>query len=427
MSLLALLQAAQAMNQPQGVAMPGQTLQPQTPSYGDLSDPTLRNSRLNFLDILSNPPQMQAPPQPVQPALRTPDAITGLLALIAAMTGKNGQELAGGITQGWTGAKIGKAQQDTQLAQQQNQFQNQQAQQDYASRANVAKAQLGFAEDDESRAYNERARKEQDAALLERTKATQEGLNYRAGLKGDQKKLDQALKAVGLRYNVSREAAIDILYDQGAIDDETYAKIRPQVGKPTTGEIKDTAQTANTEARTKTENALRDKRLRDFDDKHNKNEQWLQQSEETIKKWKAELRIKQQNANTSRMKAGTAAERLEWQKTNKAGVSAIDKKIAALQTKKAGMIAEAETWKGQMGDIPGLIERRTPQANSALAKIQRQIASIDAQIKNLRDLGGTDSISTLRQQAMDAINKYPKQADFIRKQFKADTGEDLGG
>ena len=60
-------------------------------------------------------------PKPVQPAFRTPDAVAGSLALLAALLGgKKGGEVGGAIAQGWLGGKMNKAQADTQY--QQNEY-----------------------------------------------------------------------------------------------------------------------------------------------------------------------------------------------------------------------------------------------------------------------------------------------------------------
>lgn len=426
MGLLSILQAAQQLNQPRGIAMPGQIMEPQSPNYGDLSDPNLRNARQDLLSILAAPPQMQAPADPVQPAFRTPDAITGGLALLAALLGgRGGREFAQGAAGGWAGAKQGKAQQDTQTRQRQIDFQNQQTAQDYNAQANVAKAKLGFVEDDDKRAYSERAQKQQDAALLERVKATQEGQTERAKIKADSNALNQKIKAVGLRYNVGREAAIDILFDQGLLDDEMYASLRSQVAKKTTGEVKDDAQAKNIESQMKARDAELDKKLRKYDDEHKK-------VDPLIKKWEADTKIKQQNANTARMNANTSRansqttrDRFEWQKKNPAGVSKVDREIFNLQKTKAGLLAEAETWKQQTGNVPGMIERNTSQSAAALAKIQRSLAAVDAKLKKLREFGGGDSVDSLREAAEEAIRQRPDKADFIRKRFKQDTGFDL--
>jgi len=139
-------------------------MEPSMPSYAD--DPnvlfpintTQRDAdREALLRILGQTPQMQGPVSPVNMAFRTPDAVAaGVAALAALLGGKKGAQFGAGLTEGWLKGKQGKAQQDTQFAMQEADFKNRQAEADFNSKFNVAKARLGFSEQDVQEAEKNR-------------------------------------------------------------------------------------------------------------------------------------------------------------------------------------------------------------------------------------------------------------------------------
>jgi hypothetical protein len=134
-------------------------MEPSMPGYDQMSllKDQEASDRAMLLQLLGTPPQMQAPPSPVNMAFRTPDAVAaGIAALATLLGGKKGGQLGGAIAQGWLSGKQRKAEVDTQVKQQNVGFQNQQAMNDYNAKLGAAKLQAGFSEDDVNDALNER-------------------------------------------------------------------------------------------------------------------------------------------------------------------------------------------------------------------------------------------------------------------------------
>jgi hypothetical protein len=133
-------------------------MEPSMPGYDQMSllKDQEASDRAMLLQLLGTPPQMQAPPSPVNMAFRTPDAVAaGIAALATLLGGKKGGQLGGAIAQGWLSGKQRKAEVDTQVKQQNVGFQNQQAMNDYNAKLGAAKLQAGFSEDDVNDAVNQ--------------------------------------------------------------------------------------------------------------------------------------------------------------------------------------------------------------------------------------------------------------------------------
>jgi len=117
-----------------------------------------------YIEILKNTPQFTAPPAPVQPALRTQDAILGLApTLILSLLGK-GRD-AEQYAKTYLGGKTQKAQMDTQVQNQNYEYQTNAKMQNYNRDLNVAKAGLDFTNQNEAKAYS---RKMAEEAALEK-------------------------------------------------------------------------------------------------------------------------------------------------------------------------------------------------------------------------------------------------------------------
>jgi hypothetical protein len=91
-------------------------MEPSMPGYDQMSllKDQEASDRAMLLQLLGTPPQMQAPPSPVNMAFRTPDAVAaGIAALATLLGGKKGGQLGGAIAQGWLSGKQRKAEVDT--------------------------------------------------------------------------------------------------------------------------------------------------------------------------------------------------------------------------------------------------------------------------------------------------------------------------
>lgn len=182
-------------------------------------------------------------PQEQLPSFGTKDIATaGIPALLLSLFGR-GKDAADYL-QGFASGKFSRADLSNRAAQLGYQQQLQQLQRDQ----DLARMDLGFANDDYGDAVNQLATRMKADRTAEEERARQEGMNYRSRLKSDANALNQAIKAVSLRHDVGREAAIDILFDQGFIDDELYSRLRPQVARRTTEEQKGAAQIKQIEA-----------------------------------------------------------------------------------------------------------------------------------------------------------------------------------
>lgn len=367
--------------------------------------------------LLQSRPQPTQMPGQVLPAFRTPDAIGAGIGLLSMLLGgKGGQEFGAGLLGGMGQAKQQKAQMDDRRNLQQWQLGNQQQENVWAGNLDAAKFGAGVEGDKLNRQFREQDREEDKAFREKQLEATQKGLNYRAEMKDDAKKVDQQIKAFSLRYGLSREAALDALYDQDMVSDELYTKLRPTIGAPTSGEAKDASQTKAIADKNKRDQEFHAKKLLDFDKKWKVWESQGKVRDAQITKWRAD---------TARMNTAETRQRdqFEWRKKNPAGVSYIDRQIFNEQMQITQAMAELENLAAQGNG--GFLQVETPQMKTAISNLQRQIAGSQARITEMQALGGTNSIEVKRQLAIDAITKYPRQEKAIRAQFRSDTGTDL--
>lgn len=148
-----------------------------------------------------------------------------------------------------------------------------------------------------------------------------------------------------------------------------------------TGQIN--SQTANLDAKTQTENDTRKGKVAKLEAEVSRIKQSTLQSKAQIDKWKADVAAASARGTLER-------DKFEWLKKNpKAGSSRAESLMLTLQKNKAGLLAEAESWRSQYPDS-GLIQRDSPQSDAAMERIRREISAIDGQIDFLRGMGVED-------------------------------------
>jgi len=428
MSLTALLQQAGLLGNPNLEMSPPYTaaMEPSVPNYGGSIDTSGYDAaNRNLVDLLANPPAMSPMPERTSPAFRTSDAVVGGGGLLLSLLLGGGREAAG-FAQNYLGAKGQRADRETQRSMQNWQIQNQQSQAAHQGKLNAAKYGAEVAEGSINRQYRDKERDEDKAFRDKQLEATQKGLNYRAELKDNAKAADQQIKAMSLRYGISREAALDALYDQDRISDELYMKLRPSIGKPTAGEGKETAQTKAIADKNKRDQEIHTKKLLDFDKKWKVWESQGKVRDAQIKKWQNDARVAQGNLNARNREH-------EWRKKNPFGVSFIDRQIFQEQLNIAEKEAELQQWMddpAQTADA-GFFKAESEAKTKAAGEIQRSIAGSRARIQQLQSLGGSDAVAQKRQAAQQAIDELTRggapESDKakIRQYFKRDTGFDL--
>jgi hypothetical protein len=386
-------------------------LAPSTPGgpMGDPDSTAFDNSNAGISALLRSRPGPLAMPNDVTPAWRTQDAVAGLGGMLLAQL-LGGSKAAGAYGMNYIQGKQGKAQRETQRGRENVLLRNQQDDQQWQDNVRAGQFDAGVEGDKRTRAISAKTRAED----VEFRNKQQDGLNERARLKNDAKAVDQQLKAFGMRYGLSREAALDAMYDRDMVSDELYAKLRPTIGKPTTGEAKDTAQTTAAIDKNARDQAMHLKRLADYDKDWAFREKQLTANEA---KWKRDFELRQRGEDRR-------SDEFEWRKKNAGGIAKIDKQVFDLQQKKKGLLAIAQEWHRQNPQIFGQ-EVNTQQSKEALNKLRRDIAEIDARIEGLRSMGGSDAIERKRQDAQTALSQpglSEKDKNFIRQEFFKDTG-----
>jgi hypothetical protein len=145
-----------------------------------------------------------------------------------------------------------------------------------------------------------------------------------------------------------------------------------------------------------TEDKMRDVKVREAEARIDKIVSGIEKDGAQIEKWR-------QESNRGNIN-------LAWKMSQGGKPSALDNTLSRLRMAKEALLAEAKTWKGQNEGMGGLIKRESPQSNQALAKIQREIAGIDAKIAIARGMGakeGSAKESPLKGQ-IGARNVNPK-------------------
>ena len=106
---------------------------------------------------------------------------------------------------------------------------------------------------------------------------------------------------------------------------------------------------------------------------------------------KIESSIAKDWAQVEKWKSDTAQRgtEFEWKKRHGGAPSSLDNKLATLRLAKEDLLAQAEEWHDQMPEIFGR-EVQTANGQSALQKIQRSIAGIDAKLKMLKGMGAKE-------------------------------------
>lgn len=371
--------------------------------------------------IGAKPPTYEAPPSVMLPKI--PGWLAAVMAGLSFLDPSQqvGPAIASGLVQG------GQQRSQEEAARRQMAFKQAQQQQDATTQQAEIKYKVAAGKGAEDRASKARVA-EDERRFKQQTDLENLRQGGRRALADTQ--ADKRTVADETKDGMARAEAAERLNAEGSATyhPEYIAALRNM--KSTTranseaGVANKGAQTTYTNAKTETENQTRPGKVLKFEDEHKKNEQWLRQSEKTIAKWEADTKIKQQNANTSRTQANASAKnadtnRMKAEKDSGPGTakrSEFDKKLDTLRLKKDDILAQLESLKSQ---------EETAATAGRISKLKTTLAGVDAQIKRVKGLGGKEGVSQYRQQAQEAIDKYPNQKKQIMDDFKKATGEDF--
>jgi hypothetical protein len=417
--LQALLQKARLLGNVNSEMSPPITtpMEPSVPNYGNLTPPIdtsgYDNANAQIMALLANTPQMTPQPKAVQPAFRTQDAlIGGGGALLSLLLG--GGKAAEAFTGNYLGGKMGKAQQDTQTLLQNWQQQNQQNQVNYQGKVSAAKYGADVEGDKLNRQYRERDREDAQSGKMDEARLKSQLKIQEEAAKSQHRTSVEEKKA--LLRRLPPEARKILAEQQGY--SQAFADAMSEL---TVEEHEKKVKTGLAQNKDKRDAEIHVKKMKELDEKIGRFSFLNKKDDAQIKKWESDTL--NQTANR-----GQRIAEFEWRKKNATGISVADKKVFDLQTRKAGLIAESQTWDAQAPNAFGA-PLVTENHKLAKEKIQREIANIDAQINRLRSIGGTDTISQKRQAAIEALRNVQSEADknFIRREFLKDTGVPLGG
>jgi hypothetical protein len=187
-----------------------------------------------------------------------------------------------------------------------------------------------------------------------------------------------------------RKGYRDALMDENATDRQRLGAMMAlaEIGDPMFAGM----SYADMVAASKEDGAKTQKIESDIEIAKKKADQWVKESDARISKIASD--VEKDGALIRKWETETSQKgrKLDWQMRTGGRPSGLDNTLLRLRIAKEGLLAEAEEWQNQnSADLFGVeVQGFDKNAASALAKIRREIAGIDAKIRRVRRMGAQE-------------------------------------